>query len=142
MSRPQKLAILATLAGIMLFMAPPVLGQSQSGHVYTIRYHQVHQGQNQAYNTAYAEITRPLLDEVKKRGAIVSYLDLVQFSGAGKTSHLLIIEYPNWAALDAINQKLEEGSQAVWGKSFGEAVGNLPNIRDYLRTETYTSPVP
>lgn len=50
MSYRNKLATLSALAGILLFMALPVLGQSQSGHVYTIRYHQVHEGQEQAYN--------------------------------------------------------------------------------------------
>ncbi len=69
-----------TLAAVFLSLATaaPLLGQAQSGHVYAIRYHQVHQGQDAAYNAVYAEVVRPVLDELVKRGVIVSYLDLTQ----------------------------------------------------------------
>ncbi|MEE8207212.1 MAG: hypothetical protein V3T82_09700, partial [Nitrospinaceae bacterium] len=82
------------------------------------------------------------LDELKKREVIVSYLDLVQISGAGKTSHLLMVEYPNMAALDTINEKIAEASQKVLGKPFSEALVDFPKMRDYLRTEFYGAPIP
>ena len=132
------------LAAVFLSLATaaPLLGQAQSGHVYTIRYHQVHQGQDSAYNAVYAESLRPVFDEAVRRGVIVSYLDLTQAGGAGRTTHILITEYANWAALDGAFEKLGEAAQAVLGKPFGEALADLPEIRDYLRTEYYTSIVP
>ncbi len=132
------------LAAVFLSLATaaPLLGQAESGHVYAIRYHQVHQGQDAAYNAVYAEVLRPVFDELVKRGVLVSYLDLTQISGTGETTHMLITEASNWAALDGIPQKLDEASRAVLGKPFGEALGDLAKIRDYLRTEYYTSIVP
>lgn len=78
---------------------------------------------------------------LRAAGAIVSYLDLVQISGAGKTSHLLMVEYPNMAVLDTINEKIGEASQRVLGKPFGEAIAEFTKMRDYLRTEYYGAPV-
>ena len=103
------------LAAVFLSLATaaPLLGQAQSGHVYAIRYHQVHQGQNPAYNAIYAEDFRPVFDELVKRGVIVSYLDLTQSGGAGKTTHIVITEYAHWAALDGFQQELDEASQSV-----------------------------
>ncbi len=132
------------LAAVFLSLATaaPLLGQAQSGHVYAIRYHQVHQGQDSAYNAVYAEVLRPVFDELVMRGVLVSYLDLTQISGTGETTHILINEYANWAALDGYPEKVDEASQAVLGKPFGEALGDLAKIRDYLRTERYRSIVP
>ncbi len=83
-----------------------------------------------------------MFDELVKRGVIVSYVDLTQIGGAGKTTHIITTEYANWAALDGIQQELDEASRAVLGKPFGEALGDLAKIRDYLRTEYYMSIVP
>ena len=132
------------ISAIVLSLAPagPLIAQAQSGHVYGIRYHQVHQGQDQAYATAYEEIIRPVFNEAKERGVIVSYLDLVQAAGSGKTTHLLIIEYASWADLGEALQKLNEISQEVLGQSLNDAIAGLPEMRDFLRTEFYTSVVP
>ena len=73
---------------------------------------------------------------------IVSYLDLVQAAGSGETTHLLITEYANWADVGEALQKLNEISQEVLGQSLNDAIAGLPEMRDYLRTEFYTSIVP
>ena len=132
------------ISAIVLSLAPavPLIAQAESGHVYGIRYHQVHQGQDQAYATAYEEIIRPVFNEAKERGVIVSYLDLVQAAGSGETTHLLITEYANWADVGEALQKLNEISQEVLGQSLNDAIAGLPEMRDYLRTEFYTSIVP
>ncbi len=132
------------LAAVFLSLATaaPLLGQAESGHVYAIRYHQVHQGQDAAYNAVYAEVLRPVFDELVKRGVLVSYLDLTQISGTGETTHILITEASNWAALDRTQQDLDEASRALLGKPFAEVLGDLAKIRDYLRTEYYMSIVP
>ena len=132
------------ISAIVLSLAPagPLIAQAQSGHVYGIRYHQVHQGQEQDYATAYEEIIRPVFNEAKERGVIVSYLDLLQAAGSGETTHLLITEYANWADVGEALQKLNEISQEVLGQSLNDALAGLPEMRDYLRTEFYTSIVP
>ena len=132
------------ISAIVLSLAPavPLIAQAESGHVYGIRYHQLHQGQDQAYATAYEEIIRPVFNEAKERGVIVSYLDLVQAAGSGETTHLLITEYANWADVGEALQKLNEISQEVLGQSLNDAIAGLPEMRDYRRTEFYTSIVP
>jgi hypothetical protein len=134
--------IVLAVVFLSLATAAPLLGQAQSGHVYAIRYHQVHQGQDSAYNAVYADILRPVFDEAVRRGVIVSYLDLTQISGTGKTTHIIITEYSNWAALDEAFVKLDEASQAVFGRPLDEMLADLPEIRDYLLTEYYMSIVP
>ena len=52
-----------------------------------------------------------------------------------------MVEYPNMAALDTINEEIGEASQKVLGKPFGEAIAEFTKMRDYLRTEYYGAPV-
>ena len=99
-------------------------------------------GVNQAYAEVYATVIRPVFDVAKERGLIVSYLDLLQAAGTGKTTHVLITEYPNWAAIETANQSLDEISQEVLGRSLSEAVAEWAQFRDFLYQEYYTSIVP
>ena len=125
-----------------VFAVVSLAAQATSGHVYGIRYHQVHQGQDQAYAEVYATVIRPVFDVAKERGLIVSYLDLYQAAGDGKTTHVLIVQYPNWAAIDGGTQQMDEISQEVLGRPLMVAVAEWAEFRDFLYQEYYTSIVP
>lgn len=124
----------------MTFAVQESHAQSEPGHVYTVRSHTVHPGKEGEYNAFYRDVVRPVFDHMKANGDIVAYLDLVEVIGDRKGTHLLIIEYANYAAMDDAPAKLEAASQAVLNKSFGEAVADLPEIRDWIKTELFMSP--
>ena len=65
----RRLIFLAVFLSIFAFV--PLAAQAASGHVYGFRYHQVHQGQGQAYAEVYATVIRPVYDVAKERGLIV-----------------------------------------------------------------------
>jgi hypothetical protein len=127
---------------LTVFAVVPLAAQATSGHVFGIRYHQVHQGQDQAYAEVYATVIRPVYDVAKERGLIVSYLDLLQNAGTGKTTHVLITEYSSWAAMETANQSFGEISREVLGRPLSEAVAEWAQFRDFLYQEYYTSVVP
>lgn len=127
------------LVVLMLLVSASAYAQSQPGHVYTLRHHKVHADKVAEYNAVYAEVVRPVLDRLKADGHIVSYLDLQQTMGTGETSHLLIIEYENYAAMDDANAKNNAAAQAVLGKGFQEALGDLTVLRQWTHTEVFGS---
>jgi len=126
----------------VLATAPPLFGQSKPGHVYHVFFGKALPGQLPAYNQVYADAVRPVFDELVRRKAIVSYLDLVQHAGAGDYSHINIVEFPNWAALGNFNAQLDEASRSVLGKPWPEVLATFTNLREFLRFEIYISPVP
>ncbi len=127
------------LVVLMLLVSASAFAQSQPGHVYTLRHHKVHADKVAEYNAVYAEVVRPVLDRLKADGHIVSYLDLQQTMGTGETSHLLIIEFENYAAMDDANAKNNAASQAVLGRPYQEALGDLSKLREWTHTEVYVS---
>ncbi|HYK82355.1 MAG TPA: hypothetical protein VEU55_04360 [Gemmatimonadales bacterium] len=121
----------------LLTLAAPLAGQAKPGHVYGISFFQVLPGKGQAYNKAIAEISVPVLDEMVKRKAIVSYLALDQATGAGEYSHVYIVEFADWAALGAFPARQNEAAEAVLHKSWSEAIAGFPELRRFVRSESY-----
>ncbi len=50
----------------------------------------------------------------------------------------MILEFPNWAALDTYEAKLEEASQVVLHKPWSEATAGFAELRRLVRLEIYT----
>ena len=121
----------------LLPLAAPLAGQTRPGHVYGVSYFQALPGKGDAYNKAVAEITIPVLDELVKRKAIVSYVALNQVSGAGEYTHLYIAEFSDWAAFGAGPARFNEAAQAVLHKSWSEATAGFTELRRFIRSETY-----
>jgi hypothetical protein len=119
----------------LLTLAAPLVGQNKPGHVYGISFFQALPGKGDAYNKAIAAVTIPVLDEMVKRKALVSYLALSQVSGAGEYTHVYIFEFSDWAAFGA--GRLNEAAQAVLHKSWSEATAGFPELRRFIRLETY-----
>jgi hypothetical protein len=121
----------------LLTLAAPLAGQAKPGHVYGVGYYQVVPGKGDAYNKALADIAFPVLDELVKRKAIVSYMELAQVAGAGEYSHIIVVEFSDWAALGAYFTRGNEAAQAVLHKSMSEAFAGFPELRRLIRFETY-----
>ncbi len=132
---------LAAAVCILFINASETLAQSEPGHVYTVRTHKVHPGKTAEYNKVYGDVVRPVLDKLKADGDIVSYRDMEKIFGSQYPTHVLVIEYENMAALD-VGPKLEAAAQALFGKSFGEALGDLTLLREYTGTSVYGSTQP
>jgi hypothetical protein len=119
-------------------LATPLAGQAAPGHVYWVGFYQALPGKAAAYNKALTDVADPVLDELVRRKLMVSHVQLAQFSGAGENTNLVILEFPNWAALDTYDAKLNEASQAVLHKPWSEASAGFPELRRLLRIEIYT----
>ena len=127
---------LPTLVGL-LTLAAPLAGQTKPGHVYDLSYFQALPGKGAAYNKALAEVSFQVLDEMVKRKTIVAYTALNQVSGTGEYSHVFILEFSDWTAYGAFPAKRNEAAQAVFHKSFNEAIAGYADLRRHVRDETY-----
>jgi hypothetical protein len=81
---------------------------------------------------------RQEMEEAKKQGIVVSY---TVFSATPRTPHdpdlYLIVEYPNLAALDGIDEKMGAIDKKVWGslKQASQSDADREAIRTVLGTE-------
>ena len=122
----------------LVALATPLAGQGVPGHVYWVGFYQALPGKAAAYNKALTDIVDPVLDELVRRKQMVSHLQLAQYAGAGESTNLVILEFPNWAALDTYDAKLDEAARAVLHKSFSEATVGFTELRRPVRLEIYT----
>ena len=122
----------------LLTLAAPLASQTRPGHVYYVSYFQALPGKAGAYNKGVAQVTLPVFDEMVKRKTIVSYVALNQVAGAGEYSHLYVLEFSDWAALGAFDARRNEAAQAVLHSSWSEAIAGFPELRRFVRSETYT----
>ncbi len=127
---------LPTLLAI-LTLATPLAGQAASGHIYWVGFYQALPGKAAAYNKALSDIADPVLDELVRRKQMVSHVQLAQYSGAGENTNLVILEFPNWTALDTYEANLDEASRAVLHKPWSEATAGFPELRRLVRIEIY-----
>jgi hypothetical protein len=122
----------------LVTLATPLAGQAAPGHVYWVGFYQALPGKAAAYNQALSSIADPVLDELVRRKQMVSHVQLAQYTGAGDNTHLVILEFPSWAALDTYDAKLNEASQAVLHKPWSEATAGFSELRRLVRIEMYT----
>ena len=64
------------LLGCCFALATPLIGQGTRGHFYHVNYYQVRPGREKAYDSALVHVVSPVLDDMVKRKAVVSYLFL------------------------------------------------------------------
>lgn len=122
----------------MVAFATSLGAQSSEGHVYWVGFYQALPGKGGAYNKALTDVADPVLDELVRRKLMVSHVQLAQYTGAGDNTNLVILEFPNWAALDSYEAKLDEASRAVLHKPWSEAIAGFPELRRLVRIEIYT----
>jgi hypothetical protein len=121
----------------LITLATPLAGQAPAGHIYWVGFYQALPGKAAAYNKALTDIVDPVLDELVRRKQLVSHVQLAQYAGAGENTNLVILEFPNWAALDTYDAKLDEAARAVLHKSFSEATAGFTELRRLMRLEIY-----
>ena len=123
-------------------LATPLAGQGAGGagggHIYWVGFYQALPGKAAAYNKALSDVADPVLDELVRRKQMVSHVQLAQYTGAGENTNLVLLEFPNWAALDTYEAKLDEASRAVLHKPWSEAIAGFPELRRLVRIEIYT----
>ena len=125
------------ITAFTLATASPLAAQTAPSHVYWVGFYQALPGKAAAYNKALTDIANPVLDELVRRKLMVSHVQLAQYTGAGENTNLVILEFPNWAALDTYEAKLDEASQAVLHKSWREATAGFAELRRLVRIEIY-----
>ena len=121
----------------LLTVVTPLGAQTRPGHVYDVSFFQALPGKGDAYNKALAEVSLQVLDEMVKRKTLVAYTALNQVSGTGEYSHVFILEFSDWTAYGAFPAKRNEAAQAVFHKSFSEAIAGYADLRRHVRDETY-----
>ena len=130
------------LVGFLVALATPLGGQGKPGHVYHINYYQARPGQEKAYDSALVHVVSPVLGEMVKRKAAVSYLLLTKVAGSGEYTHLVIVEVATpSAAQGTFQQQLEAASQATLRRSWDDATAAFPDLRRFVHAEQYTTVV-
>jgi hypothetical protein len=89
------------------------------GSVWAIDFIRVKSGQDLEYGRGLAETWKKAMDEHKKNGIVLSYKILAgPPSNRDDFTHLLMIEFPNYAALDQ-RDKMDAGVKKVFGSLEG-----------------------
>ena len=132
---------LLVLAATSLILPNTLLAQSEAGHVYEMSWYRAFPGVEAEYTDIYEEYLRPTLDEMIRRGDIVSYTDLVTTVGdVEDATHVLLIEYPNWSALDGYTERQDAAAREVLGRPYSEIwEESVAPLRLHVRTQIYTS---
>ena len=124
------------LVGLFWALAAPLAGQGTPGHFYHVNYYQVRAGQEKAYDSALAHVVSPVLDEMVKRKAAVSYLLLTKVAGSGEYTNLVIVEV---ATTGVFQQQLDAAAQAALHRSWDDATARFPELRRFVHAELYTA---
>lgn len=96
-----------------------------AGSVWMIEYIRVKPGQDLNYGRGLAETWKKAMDEHKKQGVVLSYKILAgPPSNRDDFTHLLMVEFPNFAALDQ-QDKVDTSLKKVFG--------SLGGMEDMLR---------
>jgi hypothetical protein len=99
--------------------------------VWSVEFIRVKSGRDLEYGRGLADSWKKAMDEHKKNGIVLSYKILAGFpSTRDDFTHLLMIEFPNYAALDE-RDKFDAGVKKVMGSL--EAMGELLRKREEIR---------
>jgi hypothetical protein len=107
------------LSGVLLFAAQAGRAQDRpykEGTVWTISFIKVKPGMMNVYLRDLAAQRKPLMDEARKQGLIVSE-KMLSGSAAGRDDWdlMLMVEYKNWAAFDGLSDKFDALARNVVG---------------------------
>ncbi|TMC72888.1 MAG: hypothetical protein E6J13_04420 [Chloroflexi bacterium] len=95
------------------------------GSVWAVDFIRVKEGQDIEYARRLADTWKKMLDEQTKQGVVLSYKILTGMpSSRDDFTHLLMIEFPNYAALDQ-REKFDSSVKKVFG--------SLENVQEMFR---------
>ncbi len=100
----------------------------------TVNHYEVRPGQEKAYDSALAQVVSPVLHEMVKRRAAVSYLLLTKVAGSGDYTNLVIVEV---ATTGVFQQQLDSAAQATLHRSWDDATARFPELRRFVHAELY-----
>ena len=106
------------------------------GSVWVIDFIRVKSGQDLVYGHALADTWKKAMDEHKKNGLVLSYKILAgPASNRDDFTHMLMIEFPNYAALDE-RDKMEATVKKIFGSLGGmeEMLRKREGIREAIGT--------
>jgi hypothetical protein len=137
--------IFLALAGACLAQTPSPAAKSGSsapyteGHVWTLTMIKTKTGLDDDYLRQITGTVKPIYDEEKKQKIIVDYKILMgDTHGRDDYNILIMVEYPNMAALDGLRDKTDPLIEKVMGNQDQQratAVKRL-DIREILGTKT------
>lgn len=138
-------AIFLALAGVCSAQTPAPAAKSGSsapyteGHVWTLTMIKTKTGMDDDYLRQITGTVKPIYDEEKKQKIIVDYKILMgDTHGRDDYNILIMVEYPNMAALDGLRDKMDPLIEKVMGNEDqrrATAVKRL-DIREILGTKT------
>ena len=136
----RRLVSIAVFFAIFAFV--PMAAQDDGPHMYTATYIKEKPDKVGEYTKYWNEILAPMYEEFVKHDDMASYHMLGMWSGTGEYSHVFIIEWVNW---DAMNDGLtavgseswEAACQAAHGMTWAEAAAEVDfaAIREIVRRD-------
>ena len=128
------IAVLATTTAV------PGAGQTEAGHVFRVITYRAHTDQAGAYSQAYRTDADPVYAELVRRGWIVSYRLLVKDAGSGDSTHMIILEFPNWEAVGQFPENIDQASQAALGRPWSTVLELVTPMRELISSDLYEGP--
>ena len=136
----RRLVSIAALLAV--FAVVPLAAQDDGPHVYAVTYVKAKPGMAGDYSTYLRQTLAPLYEEFVKHEDMASYHMFGQWSGSGEYSHVFMIEWVSW---DAMNNGLtavgseswEAACEAAHGRTWAEVMEgvDLNDMRVLLRRE-------
>jgi hypothetical protein len=112
-------AILLVLIAVGQFLVGEAWGQDKAyreGSVWDVSLIKVKPGMFNQYMRDLAASRKPLMEEARKQGLIVSERMLTgESANGGDFNLILMVEYKNWAAFDGLSDKFDALSSKVVG---------------------------
>ena len=112
-------SVLATLAVVLSFTAPPIQAQEHYtlGPVSRIILVSIQPGKGSEFWTDLRQRVRPLYDEYKRQGLIQDYSLGLKTTADGPEDWdvAIVLTYQNWAALDTFATKGDSVSKSYYG---------------------------
>ena len=131
---------LCLCAALSLVSAGRVSAQAEEGHVYRVISYRAHTEQANDYSQAYRTEARPVYDELVRRGSIASYLLLVKDAGSGDSSHMIMIEFPDWASVGQFQRNIDAAARSALGRPWSASQELFLPMREMISTDLFVAP--
>jgi len=126
---------------ILLVLVPAGVGaQAEPGHVYRVISYRAHTELAGEYSQAYRTEARPVYDELVRRGSISSYLLLVKDAGSGDSTHMIIVEFPDWESAGRFQENIDAAARTALGRPWSTSQELFLPMRELVSTDLYIAP--
>jgi hypothetical protein len=125
---------------LAVLVAGRVDAQVQSGRVYRVATYKAHTDRAGDYSEAYRDLARPVYDEMVRRGSIVSYRLLVKDSGSGDSTHMIIIEFADWASVGQFDQNIDAAATSALRRPWSSVQEVVIPMRELISSDLYEGP--